>query len=210
VNAAGHTGLFTIRRDGEIGAVLSLGVLRPGGNDKALNALGEQLRGEIRRVSGSTAAVLAIGSAAEAVIDTVHGLADAAHVAEVAMAMGAESRSYFRASDVRLRGLIALLRDDPRVQNFAETELNALVASDIVGELSNLSVLREYLQTGGNKAELAARLHISRPALYKRLATIERILGVTLDEAESMASLHVAMMVLDSRRRATPAVVSSG
>jgi purine catabolism regulator len=158
-------------------------------------------------VNGSSEAVLAIGAEADAVIDTVHGLADAAHVAEVAMAMGAASRSYFRASDVRLRGLIALLRDDPRVQNFAETELNALVASDIVGELSNVSVLREFLKVGGNKAELAQRLHISRPALYRRLAAIEEILGVELDDAESMASLHVAMMVLDSRRRATPVVV---
>lgn len=209
VNAAGHTGLFTIRRDGEIGAVLSLGATRGAVNDKVLNTLGDNLRSEIRRVSGSSDTVLAIGSAGETVIDTIHGLADAAHVAEVAMAMGATTRSYFRASDVRLRGLIALLRDDPRVQNFAETELNALVASDIVGELSNLSVLRDYLQAGGNKAELAARLHISRPALYKRLATIEAILGVDLDDAESMASLHVAMMVLDSRRRATPTVVSS-
>ncbi|MET4431645.1 MULTISPECIES: PucR family transcriptional regulator [unclassified Mycolicibacterium] len=209
VNAARHTGLFTIRRDGEIGAVLSLGTVRGGANDKALNALGDQLRGEIRRVSGASDTVLAIGPAGESVIDTIHGLADAAHVAEVAMAMGAGSRSYFRASDVRLRGLIALLRDDPRVQNFAETELNALLASDIVGELSNLSVLRQYLQLGGNKAELAQRLHISRPALYKRLAAIAGILGVDLDDAESMASLHVAVMILDSRRRAAPAVVSS-
>ena len=37
VNAAGHTGLFSIRRDGEIGALLALNTAR-GGPDKALGA----------------------------------------------------------------------------------------------------------------------------------------------------------------------------
>ena len=41
-----------------------------------------------------------------------------------------ETRPYFRAADIRLRGLLALLRDDPRVQRFAETELKSLLADD--------------------------------------------------------------------------------
>ena len=49
---------------------------------------------------------------------------------------------------------------------------------------------------GGNKAALAKRLHLSRPTLYSRLAALERLLGVDLDDAESRTSLHVAMMVL--------------
>ena len=111
-------------------------------------------------------------------------------------------KTYYRASDVRLRGLIALLRDDPRVQQFAETELKALLLADTPGGLSNMEVLRQYLHLAGNKAALAQRLHISRPALYKRLATIGKTLGVDLDDAESMTSLHVALMILDAQRRA--------
>jgi purine catabolism regulator len=107
---------------------------------------------------------------------------------------------------VRLRGLIAMLQNDSRVQAFAETELKALLTTDRGGPRSDLTVLREYLRLAGNKAALAARLHISRPSLYKRLTAIERTLGVDLSDAESMVSLHVAMLVLETRRGADSAV----
>ena len=62
-------------------------------------------------------------------VDAAGGLAEAAHVAEVAAAMPDASRSFHRAADVRLRGLVALIRSDPRVQAFAETELRGLLAA---------------------------------------------------------------------------------
>ncbi|CAM3259794.1 PucR family transcriptional regulator ligand-binding domain-containing protein [Mycolicibacterium frederiksbergense] len=202
VNASGHTGLCALRRDGEVGAVLALGVTRP--PEEALAALGTALRTEIARVDGTAGAVLAVGPAADGVIDAVTGLGEAAHIAEVALAMrGARSAEdngvpFYRAADVRLHGLISLLRDDPRVQTFAETELRALLA----GDPAHLDLLREYLKLAGNKAAVAARLHISRPALYKRLAAVRSALGVDLDDGESMTSLHVALMVLDAQGRA--------
>ena len=201
VNAAGHSGLLSIRRDGEIGALLALNTAR-GGADKALGALGERLRVDIHRVDGAARSVCAAGEPAVEIIDAIRGLAEAAHVGEVASAMRGGPKAFYRASDVRLRGLIALLRDDPRVQQFAETELKALLVADVAGGLSNMEVLRHYLQLAGNKAAVAQRLHISRPALYKRLATIGKILGVDLDDAESMTSLHVAVLILDAQRRA--------
>lgn len=201
VNAAGHTGLFSIRRDGEIGALLALNTTR-GGADKTLAALGERLRTDLQRVDAAARSVFAVGQPAPEIIDAIQGLGEAAHVGEVAIAMHNSSRAFFRASDVRLRGLIALLRDDERVQQFAETELKALLADDYAGNLSNMEVLRQYLQLAGNKAALAQRLHISRPALYKRLAAIGATLGVDLDDAESMTSLHVAVLILDAQRRA--------
>ena len=200
VNASGHSGLCALRRDGEVGAVLALGVTRP--PEEALAALGTALRTEIARVDGTAGAVLAVGPAVEGVIDAVTGLGEAAHIAEVALAMrrapADEGRPYYRAADVRLHGLISLLRDDPRVQTFAETELRALLA----GDPAHLDLLREYLKLAGNKAAVAARLHISRPALYKRLAAARSALGVDLDDGESMTSLHVALMVLDAQGRA--------
>lgn len=202
VNASGHTGLCALRRDGEVGAVLALGVTRPA--EEALGALGAALRTEIARVDGTAGAVLAVGPAVEGVIDAVTGLGEAAHIAEVALAMrGTRSaqdtgRAFYRAADVRLHGLISLLRDDPRVQTFAETELRTLLA----GDPAHLDLLREYLKLAGNKAAVAARLHISRPALYKRLAVVRSALGVDLDDGESMTSLHVALMVLDAQGRA--------
>ena len=67
-------------------------------------------------------------------------------------------------------------------------------------------VLREYLRLAGNKAALAKSLNMSRPALYKRLATIRRLVGVDLDDGESMTSLHVAMLILDTQNRSDGAM----
>ena len=206
VNASGHTGLFTTRSDGEVGAVIALSSSRAGGTDKTWNALGEGVNREVMRIDEVQNSVLAIGTPADLITDAVHGLTDSAHVAEVALAMDAQDRPFYRASDVRLRGLISLLQDDPRVQGFAETELKALLTADRGGPLSDLTVLREYLRLAGNKAALAQRLHISRPSLYKRLDAIATTLGVDLSDAESMVSLHVAMLVLETRRGADSAI----
>jgi len=204
VNAAGHTGLFSIRGDGEIGALLAL----RGNADKALRAVGERLSHDIVRIARVTRSVCAVAEPAAEISDAVRGFVQAAHIAEVALAMQGTPRPFYRAADVRLRGLVALLRDDPRVQQFAETELGTLLVGDSNGGApSNMEVLRGYLQAAGNKAALAQQLHISRPALYKRLAAIAAKLGVDLDDAESMTSLHVAMLVLDLRRRIDPNAV---
>lgn len=203
VNAAGHTGLFSVRRDGEIAMVLSLSVTRP--EDTALNALGEVLRREIRRTAGVTDSVLAVGEPVHRLIDAVHAMGEAAHIAEVALAMSDPPRMFYRAADVRLRGLVALLRSDHRVQAFAERELKALLTDDP----SNIEVLQEYLRLAGNKAAVAQRLHISRPALYKRLAAIRATLGVELDDGESRTSLHVALMVLQAQRLRRPVGLDS-
>ncbi|MDZ4232169.1 MAG: helix-turn-helix domain-containing protein, partial [Dietzia sp.] len=201
VNAAGHTGLFALRGDGEVGVVLALKDSRAAGAPKALTVLGEALRREVQRVDAPQRSVLALAAEVSTVTDAIAGLAEAAHIAEVAVAM-ADPRPYFRAADTRLSGLITLLRDDGRVQRFAETELKALLADDDRGNLSNLAVLREYLTSAGNKVAVAERLHVSRPALYKRLAVIRERLGVDLDDGESRTSLHVALLVLDARGRA--------
>jgi purine catabolism regulator len=208
VKAAGHTGLFSIRADGEIGVILAL--RRSHSEDAELTALGAGLRRETLRVDAAHTSAFALASAASGVVEAIHALGEAAHVAEVAVSMRGDVPAYFRASDVRLRGLLSLLRDDPRVQSFAETELKALVTADAEGAqpnpTSNLVVLREYLRLAGNKAALAKSLNMSRPALYKRLATIRRLVDVDLDDGESMTSLHVAMLIVDTQNRSDGAM----
>ena len=72
--------------------------------------------------------MLALGSAT----DAIGGLAEAANIAEVALSIRDDDRPYFGASDVRLRSLVSLLRDDPRVQQFAETELKPFSPAEMV------------------------------------------------------------------------------
>ena len=111
-----------------------------------------------------------------------------------------------RAQDVRtahnrLRGLLHLLRDDARVQTFTERELGPLLTYDAQRGSDLVHVLGLYLASGRNKVLTAQRAHLSRPALYERLRRIERVLGVDLEDVESCASLHVALLALDSVRR---------
>jgi len=104
------------------------------------------------------------------------------------------ARRCFRAQDVRLRGLLAMLRGDERVQMFARAELGSVLD---VERHEDRELLTQFLACGGNKSLLAQRIHLSRPALYGRLARLERRLGVSLDDPESRTSLHVALLIAE-------------
>ena len=196
VKALGHTGLFSLRGPGEIAMVLSLN-MRPG---SALEPLGRALRRDAERAVDAHGLVLGIGTPAPGLIDAIHRISDAAHVAEAALSLPASQRVCFRVADIRLRGLLSMLRTDPRVQRFAEGELRALILHDMESSSDRLlDVLRGYLELGGNKSALASRLHLSRPSLYAKLNRIEQILGVDLADGESATSLHVALLILETR-----------
>jgi purine catabolism regulator len=109
-------------------------------------------------------------------------------------------RAFYRLPDMRLRGLLHLLRDDTRLQTFAERELGPLLAADEAQGSQLLSCLAAYLEEGGNKAAAAQRAHLARPTFYQRLDQIGRILGVDLSSAESRTSLHVALLAQNLAR----------
>ncbi len=79
-----------------------------------------------------------------------------------------------------------------------QRELGPLLAYDAARGTDLTGVLAAYLAAGGNKAEAATRTQLARPTLYDRLRHIERILGVSLDSAESRSSLHVALLAAES------------
>ncbi|WP_151476983.1 helix-turn-helix domain-containing protein [Streptomyces albicerus] len=64
---------------------------------------------------------------------------------------------------------------------------------------SLLALLRIYLDCADSKSHTAHLSGLSRPTLYSRLRTIERILGASLESVESCTSLHMALMVIDAR-----------
>lgn len=138
--------------------------------------------------------VLGVGEVTTGVLAAGAALPAAGHVAEVAAAMPRTGRRWFRNADVRLRGLVALLHDDPRVQAFADAELGPLLAHDAARGSDLLGLLRQYVASGGNKTRLAETAHRSRPALYKQLARIEDILGTDLTDPDSYLALGVALL----------------
>ncbi|MEU6035595.1 PucR family transcriptional regulator ligand-binding domain-containing protein [Actinomadura sp. NPDC047616] len=143
--------------------------------------------------------VMAAGSVVESVRDVRRSFLEAEQVADVA-ARGSGTRLVYRLPDLRLRGLLHLLRDDARVQTFVERELGPLLEYDAQRGSDLTRVLELYLDSGRNKAVAAQRAHLSRPAFYERLRRIERVLDADLDDVESCVSLHVALLALASLR----------
>ena len=154
--------------------------------------------------------VIGVGATVGSIRDVRRSFLEASQVADVAAERpdgwraggGSDRPPFYRLADLRLRGLLHLLRDDPRVQTFVERELGPLLASE--PDTSLLDVLAAYLAAGGNKAEAAKNSHLARPTFYERLRRIERILGTDLGSAESRTSLHVALLALEASRMGSP------
>jgi PucR family transcriptional regulator, purine catabolism regulatory protein len=178
--------------DTRVGALLAL---PPRADpDAVLGRLAERLR---RRLGDDD--VIGAGSVVDSVPDVQRSFLEAEQVAEVAARNGG-GLPFYRLPDLRLRGLLHLLRDDPRVQAFAERELGPLLRRDDAAGRQMLAALTAYLEAGGNKAEAAKRAHLARPTLYERLRRIEEVLGVSLDSAQSRTSLHVAVLAQAAAR----------
>ncbi|WP_092010540.1 PucR family transcriptional regulator [Brevibacterium siliguriense] len=153
--------------------------------------------------------VVGVGRGSPSLVRAVAGLEAASHVAEVASTLDVRERSFYRSSDVRIRGLLSLLAEDSRLRAFAEGELGPLLGessgdgrprgglprspSDSADE-DLLDLLELYLSHGGNKSAMARAGHLSRPALYARITRLQDRLGVSLDDAESRTALHVALL----------------
>ncbi|BBZ26032.1 putative regulatory protein [Mycolicibacterium madagascariense] len=192
IRSGGHSVLTASRDDGRIDLLLAPSRRT---DDRILDDVATAIRRAVCHVDGVSRCVIGVGPESGRLIDAAGGLPESAHVAEAALAM-TDDRPFHRSADVRLRGLLALLRADPRVQAFAETELRGVLERRAKYGDDMFDLLAGFLEVGGNKAELAKRLHVSRPTLYARLAALQRLLGVDLADAESRTSLHVAMMAL--------------
>jgi PucR family transcriptional regulator, purine catabolism regulatory protein len=143
-------------------------------------------------------AVLGAGFACSVLDEVRRSFVEAVHVADAAVAAPPDG-PVARLGDVRLRGLVRLLRDDPELQAFIERELGPLLENP-----SLLGVLRTYMETGRNKSLAAQALHVSRPTLYRRLQRIEALLGIDLEDWERLTSLYVALLAHEGQRGTGP------
>ena len=188
--------------DARAGAMLSLS--QRADPDRVLVGLVARISERVG--ASSDGLVIGVGAAVGSIRDVRRSFLEASQVADVAAERpdgwsagdSPDRQPFYRLDDLRLRGLLHLLRDDPRVQTFVERELGPLLASE--PDTSLLDVLAAYLAAGGNKAEAAKSSHLARPTFYERLRRIERVLGTDLGSAESRTSLHVALLALEASR----------
>jgi purine catabolism regulator len=181
---------------GEVGVLAALDGVNAADLERVLHRLAEAVHADY--VAGG-APLIGVGS----VVTGLEGVRRSFHEATQAAQSAAgdpRRQPFYRLVDVRLRGLLHLVRDDARVQAFVERELAPLLAADDADAL--LAVLDTLLSCGGNKTAAAAAAHLSRPAFYARLARLERLLGLDLDVPESRLSLHVALLARRAQHQA--------
>ncbi|MFR0638875.1 PucR family transcriptional regulator [Glutamicibacter soli] len=159
---------------------------------RARELVDSALQGFTRRLAEQLAEPVAIGVAAEGPLAAcLARLDEAAHVAHIVPHLPTRAQPYYRFADLRLRGVLSAMGADARLRAFAHTELDGLLSPL---DEDGLQLLELYLAHGGNKSALAKAGYFSRPTLYARLAKLEDKLGVSLESAESRASLQVALL----------------
>ncbi|KMS88088.1 hypothetical protein ACZ91_27680 [Streptomyces regensis] len=153
---------------------------------------------EVRQTRPSATLVLGVGSAVDTPAEAGRSLVEAGHVAAAALHRDrCPPRGYHRLDDLRLFGLLHLLAEDDRLHTFARRELGPLLDKDAATGSRLVEALRRFCEHGGNKSAAAAASHTSRTAYYQQLARIEQTLEVSLDDPESIVSLHVALLITD-------------
>lgn len=105
-----------------------------------------------------------------------------------------------RADGQELPLLLSRLRGEPRVQEYVERVLGPLLAHDARHGTDLLDVLTAYLQTPTNRTRAAANSHLSRSVFYQRIAAIEKLLGRSLEDGHTIASLYCAALACRQMR----------
>ncbi|MGY6654858.1 PucR family transcriptional regulator [Amycolatopsis sp. TRM77291] len=167
--------------------------------EAGVDAVLKRLATDVHEARAGAPAVVAVGTTGGGPADARRTLVEAAQVAAAALAENVE-RVVHRLDDVRLRGLLHLLAGDERITAFAARELGPLLSRDAAQGSRLVQALRHYCEHGGNKSAAAAAAHTSRTAYYQQLARIEQVLGVRLEDPESMLSLYVALLAHDIRK----------
>ncbi|WP_405866643.1 PucR family transcriptional regulator [Streptomyces sp. NBC_00005] len=194
LRTAGITALVGALAPGRFGILLALRASQP-------------WRPAVERLSRTAlavdpGAVVSVGSEVAELSDAARSFREAGRVAEAALPGRPlpDGRSFHELSDIGLRPLLYALREDVRVQEYAERQLGRLVDHDTRHGTDLLTTLRHYLDAAGNKTTAARRGNLSRETVYQRLRTIERLLDCDLESGEQRTELHVALAALDVLR----------
>lgn len=100
-----------------------------------------------------------------------------------------------RHTDLGVHRLISRFASDPELAAFVEEQLGPLLDYDAAHGRELVRTLDMLLARGLSKAETARALHIRRQTLYRRLDTIENLLGgIDLTARERRTSLDLALV----------------
>jgi purine catabolism regulator len=142
---------------------------------------------------------VAVGSDARGIAGLLSSLEEAVALVAGATAGRSEGRLgrtvvVQRVSHRPLLRLVNALGGDPRMLEHTEHMLRPLIEHDLATGGDLVEVLRAYLSHPGNRTRAAAASHLSRSVFYQRIALIEELLGMDLDDGETVAALHAAVL----------------
>lgn len=145
-----------------------------------------------RRLPGAVVAV-GIGQACADPLDLTRSHREALRALVVGRrAHGNGQVSLFE--DLGLDRLLASCSESELAQ-FCEASLGRLIAYDVAHRADLVGTLETFLSCNGNVATAARRLFVHYNTLRNRIATIEHVLGLTLDGAEDRLSLGLALRI---------------
>jgi purine catabolism regulator len=137
---------------------------------------------------------LAVGSVAAGIPGLLASIEEATELLGRADVARSRTAVVHRVERRPLLRLVNALASDPRMQEHSEHMLRPLVEYDIANGGDLLEVLRAYAAHPGNRTRAAAASHLSRSVFYQRIALIEDLLGMDLDDGETLSALHAALL----------------
>lgn len=157
----------------------------------------------VRAVAGADAERVAasVGSAGQGLEDALVSLQEAVDLARGRRRRATRGPALRRVEDRPLVQLVTSLRDDHRLLEHGERVLTPLIVHDLERDGDLLDVLEAMLAHPGNRTAAASASHLSRSVFYQRLALIEDLLAVDLDDGETQTALHLALLVRRSAGR---------
>ena len=158
-------------------------------------------RAVVDQTTDADRVVVSVGHGAEgldAALVSLHEAVDLARGRRDRTGRGPHLR---RAENRPLVQLVTALRDDYRVLQHGERMLAPLIVHDLTRGGDLLDVLEAMLAHPGNRTAAASASHLSRSVFYQRIAVLEDLLGVDLDDGETQTALHLALLVRRSAGR---------
>ncbi|MCT9821277.1 PucR family transcriptional regulator [Microbacterium sp. W1N] len=145
--------------------------------------------------------VLSVGAAAQSLDGALASLQEAIDLSRSAGDRAGRGPQIRRVENRPLARFVTALRDDHRLLDHGERMLSPLIEYDLARGGDLLDVLGAMLAHPGNRTAAATASHLSRSVFYQRIALIQELLGVDLDDGEVQAALHLALLVRRSTAR---------
>ncbi|MET0783034.1 MAG: helix-turn-helix domain-containing protein, partial [Leifsonia flava] len=147
-----------------------------------------------RRARGGSGVVIAVGAVARDLSGLIASIEEAQELLRSPREERGRGVTVLRAENRPLLRLVAAFAGDPRLQAHSEQMLRPLIEYDLEVDGDLLAVLLAYVSHPGNRTKAAAASHLSRSVFYQRIALIEDLLDVDLDDGETVSALHAALL----------------